>query len=90
MSRPDLAFDLVRPGLALYGLSPLPDVTPAELGLRPAMTLRARVALVKTAPAGHGVSYGHIYHTAADTALYEAKNSGRDRVLRCGEQSAAA
>src|SRR5256714_12478649 len=33
------------------------------------MTLRARVALVKTAPAGHGVSYGHIYHTAADTAL---------------------
>ncbi|MBW8803504.1 MAG: alanine racemase [Catenulisporales bacterium] len=69
LTLPEAHFDLVRPGLALYGLSPLPDVTPAELGLRPAMTLRARVALVKTAPAGHGVSYGHIYHTAADTAL---------------------
>jgi alanine racemase len=33
------------------------------------MTLRARVALVKNAPAGHGVSYGHIYHTGRDTTL---------------------
>ncbi|GAA2023257.1 alanine racemase [Catenulispora yoronensis] len=66
---PEAHFDLVRPGLALYGLSPLADVTPAELGLRPAMTLRGRVALVKTVPAGHGVSYGHSYHTDADTSL---------------------
>lgn len=69
LTLPEAHYDLVRPGLALYGLSPLPDVTPAEAGLRPAMTLRARVALVKTVPAGHGVSYGHSYHTAADTAL---------------------
>jgi alanine racemase len=69
LTLPEAHFDLVRPGLALYGLSPLPDVTPAELGLRPAMTLRGRVALVKTVTAGHGVSYGHSYHTEAATAL---------------------
>jgi alanine racemase len=69
LSLPEAHFNLVRTGLALYGLSPLPDTTPADFGLRPAMTLRARVALVKTAPAGHGVSYGHIYHTGDQTTL---------------------
>src|SRR5690606_10304143 len=45
---PDSHFDLVRAGLAIYGLSPIPSVaSSAELGLTPAMTLRARVALVK-------------------------------------------
>jgi alanine racemase len=42
---------------------------PAELGLRPAMRLQARVALVKHVPAGQGVSYGHTYRTAAPTRL---------------------
>jgi alanine racemase len=67
---PEAHFDLVRPGLALYGLSPVPDIGgPARFGLTPAMTLAARVALVKRAPRDHGVSYGHIYHTAQDTTL---------------------
>jgi alanine racemase len=70
LTLPSAHFDLVRPGLAVYGLSPIPEVAgPAELGLRPAMTLQARVALVKHVPAGHGVSYGHTYHTSADTRL---------------------
>ena len=69
LSLPESHFDLVRPGLALYGLTPLPDTTPADFGLRPAMSLSARVALVKNAPAGHGVSYGHIYYTGQDTTL---------------------
>jgi alanine racemase len=69
LTLPEAHFDLVRPGLALYGLSPLPDTTGADFGLRPAMTLRARVALVKNAPAGHGVSYGHSYHTGDLTTL---------------------
>ena len=56
---PDTHFDLVRPGLATYGLSPFGHALPsAELGLRPAMTLRARLAMVKRVPAGVGVSYG--------------------------------
>jgi len=62
--------DLVRPGIALYGLSPVPDLgSPAAYGLRPAMTLRARLSLVKRVGAGQGVSYGHAYTTAAETTL---------------------
>jgi alanine racemase len=70
LTRPDLRYDVVRPGLAVYGLSPVPDVGPPErFGLRPAMTLRARVALVKRVPAGAGVSYGHRYTTSRQTTL---------------------
>ncbi|WP_342213215.1 alanine racemase [Nocardia wallacei] len=57
LTRPDLAFDMVRPGIAAYGLSPVPEIS--DFGLRPAMTFRARVALVKHVAAGEGVSYGH-------------------------------
>jgi alanine racemase len=54
----------------VYGLSPVPDLaTPAELGLRPVMTLGARLALVKRVPAGHGVSYFHRYTTLRETTL---------------------
>jgi alanine racemase len=63
-------FDLVRPGVSVYGLSPSPEVgVAAELGLRPAMTLSASLALVKDVPAGHGVSYGHTYRTPGPTTL---------------------
>ncbi|WP_219418438.1 alanine racemase [Pseudonocardia nigra] len=68
MTRPDLHFDLVRPGIAIYGLDPL-DRPAAESPLRPAMTLRARVALVKRVPAGEGVSYGHEWTTLRETTL---------------------
>lgn len=67
---PEAHFDLVRTGIAMYGVSPGPELgTPAELGLRPVMTLTAAVALVKDVPAGHGVSYGHHYATSAETTL---------------------
>ncbi|MFE2295219.1 alanine racemase [Streptomyces sp. NPDC059452] len=67
---PEAHFDLVRTGIAMYGISPAPELgTPAELGLRPVMTLAAAVALVKDVPAGHGVSYGHHYATPAETTL---------------------
>jgi alanine racemase len=60
--RPSSRFDLVRCGIASYGLSPAPDVvTAADLGLVPAMTVRARLAVVKQVPAGAGISYGHTY-----------------------------
>ena len=67
---PDTHYDLVRPGVAVYGLSPGPSVgTASELGLRPAMTLEARVALAKRVKAGQGVSYGHRYTTTTETTL---------------------
>ncbi|WP_424212248.1 alanine racemase [Streptomyces sp. BI20] len=70
LTLPESHFDLIRPGLAVYGVSPAPEVgTPERLGLRPAMTLRASVALVKEVPAGQGVSYGHHYTTSERTRL---------------------
>jgi alanine racemase len=65
---PGTWYDMVRPGVALYGLDPLGG-DPAEYGLRPAMTVQARVVLTKRVPAGVGVSYGHTYHPAQETTL---------------------
>jgi alanine racemase len=70
LTDPDSRLDLVRPGLAVYGLSPVPDLgDPSAYGLVPAMTVRGRLALVKGVPAGEGVSYGHEYTTTSDTTL---------------------
>ncbi|MDQ1008940.1 alanine racemase [Streptomyces sp. V4I23] len=70
LSVPESHFDLVRTGIAMYGVSPSPELgTPADFGLRPVMTLAASVALVKQVPAGHGVSYGHHYVTGSETTL---------------------
>lgn len=70
LSLPATHYDVVRPGIAVYGLSPGPEVgTASGLGLRPAMTLRASVALVKRVPAGQGVSYAHRYTTTRETTL---------------------
>jgi alanine racemase len=64
---PQSRYDLVRVGGGSYGLSTLPGGAPPWL--RPAMTLRARLALVKRVPAGSGVSYGHLYTTERETTL---------------------
>jgi alanine racemase len=63
-------YDLVRPGIAVYGLTPVPQLGgPDAYGLTPAMTLTARLSLVKRVPAGQGVSYGHAYITPRETVL---------------------
>lgn len=67
MSRPDLAFDMVRPGIAVYGLSPVPER--GDLGLIPAMTLKCPVALVKSVRAGEGVAYAHTWVAERDTTV---------------------
>ncbi|MEU5113102.1 alanine racemase [Streptomyces longwoodensis] len=70
LTLPETHFDLVRPGIAMYGLSPAPALgSSADLGLRPVMTLSASLALVKEVPGGHGVSYGHHYVTPGATTL---------------------
>jgi len=65
------AFDMVRTGIAMYGLSP--DVTTlgnsSALALRPAMQLRAALYLVKDVPAGTPVGYGASESTSRDTRL---------------------
>ena len=65
---PDTWYDMVRPGIAVYGLDPLGG-DPAAHGLRPAMTVRASAALTKRVPAGVGVSYGHTYFPERETTL---------------------
>lgn len=63
-------FDMVRVGLAVFGISPVPTVaSAADFGLRPAMRYAARLAAVKDVPAGRGVSYGHTWHAPVATRL---------------------
>lgn len=70
LTDPDLHLDLVRPGIALYGLTPVPQLGgPERFGLVPAMTVEAELATVKRLPAGHGVSYGHHYVTPTATTM---------------------
>ena len=67
LTLPAAHFDLVRPGVAVYGLSPVPQR--GDFGLTPAMTVRAQIANVKRVQAGEGVSYGHAYTTDRETTL---------------------
>ncbi|SEG63261.1 alanine racemase [Actinacidiphila yanglinensis] len=70
LTLPEAHFDLVRPGVAMYGISPVPQIGgPESFGLRPVMTLAAALASVKRVPGNHGVSYGHTYVTPGETTL---------------------
>jgi alanine racemase len=64
---PESHYDLVRAGLALYGLSPLESG--GDFGLRPAMSLRSTVAVAKRIPAGTGVMYGLTYKVPTDSTI---------------------
>lgn len=67
---PETRYDLVRIGIAAYGIEP--DIGIAELAgisLRPVMRLRAELANVKTVETGTGVSYGHTWHAPGPTTL---------------------
>jgi alanine racemase len=80
---PETWYDMVRPGIAVYGLDPLGG-DPAAHGLRPAMTVRAAAALTKRVPAGVGVSYGHTYSPVAETTLLLVPVGYADGVPRAG------
>ncbi|MBW8171925.1 alanine racemase [Ornithinimicrobium sp. Arc0846-15] len=80
---PHARWDLVRVGLAMYGLSPTPDLhSSADYGVRPAMRVIARVSNVKRVPAGQGVSYGYSYTCAEDTTLLNVPLGYGDGVPR--------
>jgi alanine racemase len=66
---PETHADWVRPGIMLYGASPLPDKTAAELDLRPAMTVTSKIIAVQTLKAGEGVGYGHVFRAECPTRL---------------------
>ncbi|MEY2489872.1 MAG: alanine racemase [Verrucomicrobiota bacterium] len=56
----DPLFDIVRAGIILYGISPIPEF---QKLVRPAMTWKTRIALIRDMPAGHGISYGRTFIT---------------------------
>lgn len=67
---PEMHFDMVRPGISLYGCYPAPWLRQGgSLELLPAMSFRTRVIQVKEVPAGQGISYGHAYVTGRPTRI---------------------
>lgn len=72
LSMPDAHFDLVRPGIALYGYPPSPMLA-GLLDLKPVMTVYAPVTHVKRVPAGTPVSYGSTWRAARETQIATAR-----------------
>ena len=66
--RPDAHLNLMRPGLALYGLPPVAAVREL-IDLRPVMTFKTRLMQLKRVPANTGVSYGHTFVTSRQSTL---------------------
>ncbi|HVN30180.1 MAG TPA: alanine racemase [Candidatus Binataceae bacterium] len=66
--RPDTHFDLVRPGLAIYGLPPVLAVR-EKIDLTPIMTFKTRLMQMKRVPAGTGVGYGHTFVTERPSVI---------------------
>jgi alanine racemase len=95
MSDPDTHMDIVRCGVAAYGLWPSTDLL-GTLALRPALALKARVTLTKTVEAGAGVSYGLRYSLSTDSRIatitagyadgYDRRLSSRADVLIRGRR----
>ena len=68
LSLPEAHFDMVRPGIALYGMDPSTEVRLPE-GFRPALSFKTQVAQVKVIPAGECISYGCTYTTDRPTRV---------------------
>jgi Alr-MurF fusion protein len=68
LALPDARFDLVRPGVAVYGLHPSDEVR-LPPAFRPALAFKTQVAQVKEIPAGEGISYGATYVTTRPTRI---------------------
>jgi len=66
---PDTHLDMVRAGIATYGLWPSPEVSKSKIDLKPAMALKTRVAHLKKVPAGQKFSYGITYETSEPTTI---------------------
>ncbi|MDN4521217.1 alanine racemase [Mycolicibacterium austroafricanum] len=80
LTRPDLAFDMVRPGIAVYGQTPIPQR--GDFGLHPAMTVKCPVSAVRPVRAGDAVSYGHTWTAQTDTTLALVPAGYADGVFR--------
>lgn len=94
---PQTYLNVVRPGIAIYGLYPSDEVQHSAVDLKPAMTFKTRVAQVKKVPAGYKISYGSTYRTPAPTVIatlpvgyadgYSRLLSSRGKVLVHGQKA---
>ncbi|TCD54973.1 alanine racemase [Alloscardovia theropitheci] len=83
LTRPEIYYDLVRPGIGLYGYEPDTAMgTPGDYGITPAMTLQAQLGTIKDLPAGHGISYGRTYITEHDTSTADMPVGYADGIHR--------
>ena len=83
LNRPEIRFELVRPGIGLYGYEPDPAMGDSQTyGLQPAMTLQAQLGTVKTVEEGHGISYGRTYLTPHNTSTAIVPLGYADGILR--------
>jgi alanine racemase len=81
LCHPGARYDLVRCGIALYGLPPTPELA-GLADLRPALSLTSEVSFVKHVPAGQGISYGHRQRTTRDTVVATVPIGYADGVFR--------
>ncbi|MFZ5764238.1 MAG: alanine racemase [Thermodesulfobacteriota bacterium] len=79
---PDMLFDMVRPGLALYGCRPADATWARAVALRPVMSFKTRILQIREIGAGVGVSYGHTYVTPAPSRLAVLPVGYNDGYLR--------
>ncbi len=66
---PEMHLDMVRPGIILYGMYPSDDVNKAKIDLKPAMTLKANVIMVKEVEKNTSISYGRIFTTGRTSKI---------------------
>ena len=81
LAHPRSRYDLVRPGIALYGIAPSPDVA-GRVELDPALSLVARVSFVKSVSAGDRISYGLRHTFDHDTTVATVPVGYADGVAR--------
>lgn len=79
---PESHFDLVRMGIAMYGIAPSEDLSAQCAQLRPALAVKADVSFVKRVAAGEGVSYGSRYRPSADTTIVTVPIGYADGIAR--------
>lgn len=82
MMYPEMHLDMVRPGIIIYGLYPSDEVDKSKLRLKPAMTLKAKITMVKEVDAGVGVSYGKTYITDKKTKIATVSIGYADGYIR--------
>lgn len=86
---PETHYDMVRPGIGMYGLSPNPQIaTETELGLHPTMHLQAPLTSVKRIEAGDTVSYGATWTAAEPTWIGIIPLGYADGILRSASTQA--